>query len=410
MPRISLVVPVYNVQDFLALCLQSVRDQTYADIEVVCVNDGSTDSSLEILNEFAAADSRFRVFDKKNGGVSSAKNVGIRAASGDIVAFLDSDDILEKEACETLVREFDRTHASVITYGAYPCPRCGGNKWLNAVLSPKSAIYDPFNSDLLFKESSSPFAWRTACKRDFLLTDGVLFDETLPYGEDQVFQFQLYPRSPRTALIPDKLVHYRVDRPGSFMASRREDPLRMARDHIAIVERIIRDWHQLGILNGFAFEALDWVGEFSLIRIFRQSERERLELLDQIAPLLSECFDQEVLKDYSERGVAGKFVKATLYDRRYAQGLMGKRSLYSYHAWLSGRAIALRTLGRDVAHARPWGSLVEKVEHAAHRKQDAALQAQWDAWETEDARLREEALESVRSFGCGSFEIMRDSR
>lgn len=183
----------------------------------------------------------------------------------------------------------------------------------------------------------------------------------------------------------------------------------MARDHIAIVERIIRDWRQLGILNGFGFKALDWVGEFSLIRIFRQSERERLELLDQIAPLLFECFDQGVLKDYSERGVAGKFVKATLYDRRYAQGLMGKRSLYSYYAWLCGRAIALQTLGRDIAHARPWGSLVEKIEHVAHRKRDAALQAQWDAWETEDTLLREQALESVRSVGCGSFGMMKDS-
>lgn len=395
MPRISVIIPVYNVQDYLALSLQSARNQTFDDIELVCVDDGSTDASRSILERFAAVEPRLKVVSKENGGLSSARNAGIKAASGEIVCFLDSDDVLAEGACEVLAREFDRTQASVVTYGAHPYPSCGGNKWMNAVLSPSASIYDPFDPDLMFKEHSSPYAWRTACKRDFLLTDGVLFDETLPYGEDQVFQFQLYPRSPRTALIPDKLVHYRVDRPGSFMASRREDPARMARDHIAIVERIIRDWHQLGILDGFAFEALDWVGEFSLIRIFRQSERERLELLDQIAPLLSECFDREVLKDYSEHGVAGKFVKAALYDRRYAQGLMGKRSLYSYHAWLSGRAIALRTLGRDIAHARPWGPLVEKVEHAARRKQDAALQTQWDAWEAEDALLRKQALESV---------------
>ncbi|HIS40080.1 MAG TPA: glycosyltransferase family 2 protein [Candidatus Aphodovivens avistercoris] len=397
MPRISVVVPVYNVQDYLALCLQSVRRQTLDDIEIVCVNDGSTDRSGEVLRLFASVEPRLVVVEKENGGLSSARNAGIRRATGDIVCFLDSDDLLEESACETLANAFERSGATVVTYGASPYPLCGGTKWLNAVLGPRACVYDPFDPALLFKENSSPFAWRTACKRDFLLHGGVLFDESLPYGEDQVFQFQLYPRSPRTALIPDKLVRYRVSRSGSFMNARRDDPLRLARDHIEIVERVLRDWQGLGIVSGFASEALDWTAEFSLIRIFQLDEKHRLELLDRIAPVLSECFEERELQDYVERGLAGKFVKAALYDRRYAQGLMGKRSLYSYHAWLSGRAIALRTLGRDVAHARPWGVLVEKVERAASRRRAEALEAQWGAWEAEDARLREEALALVRS-------------
>lgn len=400
MPRVSIVIPVYNVEKYLALSLQSARRQTLSDIEIICVNDGSTDSSLNILQMFASVDSRIVVISQENGGLSSARNTGIRAASGDIVCFLDSDDVLEESACEVLVRKFEETSAFVVTYGAYPYPVFGGNKWLNTVLSPKDAIYDPFDTDLLIKEASSPFAWRTACKRDFLLTKGVLFDESLRYGEDQVFQFELYPRSPRTALVSDKLLHYRTKRPGSFMNTTGKDLHRLAREHVEITQHVLTDWHELGILDKYAFEALDWAGEFSLVRIFRQPEAERLELLDAIAPTISELFDEDILQDYLHRGIAGKFIRAMLYDRSFATGLMGKRSLYSFYAWIYGRHAALNILTADVIHARPWGPALAELKHIVGKKKEAVLQARWDEWAKKDERLRDSALQDVR-LECG---------
>ena len=202
MPRISVIVPVYNVEEYLALSLQSVRDQDWHDLEIICVNDGSTDGSAEVLRLFERADERITVVEKENGGLSSARNAGIKAASGDIVCFLDSDDLLTENACGTIVRAFDRTGADVVTYGAMAYPEFRSYPWLEEVLSPRDVDYEQFSTDILFKEQSRPFAWRTACRRDFLLESGVLFDETLPFGEDQLFHFAVYPRASNVARRP----------------------------------------------------------------------------------------------------------------------------------------------------------------------------------------------------------------
>ena len=92
--KVSLIVPVYNVEKYLGKCLESCRNQTLNDLEIICVDDGSTDSSGRILDEFAAEDSRVIVIHKENGGVSSARNAGLKAANGELIMFLDADDFL----------------------------------------------------------------------------------------------------------------------------------------------------------------------------------------------------------------------------------------------------------------------------------------------------------------------------
>ncbi len=99
-PFVSVIVPVYNVQDYVAECLLSLMEQTYLNFEVVCVNDGSTDNSREILTQFERADYRFRIIDRENGGLSAARNTGLDHARGTYVCFLDSDDKYEPFALE----------------------------------------------------------------------------------------------------------------------------------------------------------------------------------------------------------------------------------------------------------------------------------------------------------------------
>ena len=91
----SIIIPVYNVEKYLRDCLDSVLAQTYPDWEAVCVNDGSTDGSSVILEEYSSKDSRFKVFNQANGGLSLARNTGLDEAKGDYILFLDSDDWLE---------------------------------------------------------------------------------------------------------------------------------------------------------------------------------------------------------------------------------------------------------------------------------------------------------------------------
>ena len=92
---ISIIVPVYNVSEYLPRCLDSLINQTYKNIEIILVNDGSTDNSLEICKKYAEKDLRIKVIDKENGGISSARNTGIAEASGEWIGFVDSDDYIE---------------------------------------------------------------------------------------------------------------------------------------------------------------------------------------------------------------------------------------------------------------------------------------------------------------------------
>lgn len=100
MVKVSVVIPVYNVEDFLEECLESITNQTLTDIEIICVNDGSKDRSLDILNEYAQKDSRITVIDQENGGHAVATNRGMDLACGDYLFLMDSDDILDLKALE----------------------------------------------------------------------------------------------------------------------------------------------------------------------------------------------------------------------------------------------------------------------------------------------------------------------
>ena len=102
--KISIIIPVYNVADYLREALDSVINQTYANWEAICVNDGSTDNSLEILKEYAQKDSRFIIIDQENAGVSKARNVALDNATGEYIMFLDSDDYFKRNALEDALK------------------------------------------------------------------------------------------------------------------------------------------------------------------------------------------------------------------------------------------------------------------------------------------------------------------
>ncbi len=140
--KISVVIPIYNVETFLRQALSSVVNQSYRNIDIVCVDDGSTDNSLSILKEYAAQDNRIQIISQDNQGIYIARQVGVNAAQGDYILFLDPDDWLELDACEKL-SDFAKTfQADIIQYGAYIEPENGWNdsaEWINKRLNPEIA-------------------------------------------------------------------------------------------------------------------------------------------------------------------------------------------------------------------------------------------------------------------------------
>lgn len=264
MSLVSIVIPVYNVEGYLDECLDSVEAQTTGDWEALCVNDGSTDGSPQVLRRRAGADGRIRVVEKPNGGLSSARNAGIEAARGDVVCFLDADDRLAPHACARMVQAMGESGAEVLTFGADTIPPDLEDPWLDSVLNPRDVTYRVFSPDILFREESRPYAWRTALTSGFLRRTGVRFDESVPYGEDQVFDFAIYPRSRVTRLIPDHLYQYRVARKGSIMDGMTREPSSMLASHVQIMGRVFDDWDRLGILDAHTPDMLAWAVEFVL--------------------------------------------------------------------------------------------------------------------------------------------------
>lgn len=409
MPQVSIIIPVYNVERYVALSVESVLNQTLSDIEIICVDDGSKDSSAMVIDAMARRDGRIRVVHKENGGLSSARNAGIATATADIVCFLDSDDLMVETACDVLKRTFERTDAEVVTYGAHPYPEENGYPWLNDVLSPRRVDYSSFDEDILFKEKSSPFAWRTACRRTFLDEVGLRFDETLSYGEDQVFQFQLYPRCERVSFIPDKLVKYRVSRKGSFMDTHVGDRKRIAYDHVAIVGRIMLDWKNRGFLKKHARQALDWISEFSLLKIFTLDDGDRPMAMDAAKAMLVEMFDEEALRGYAEEGTGGGFVKAVLYDRSRSEGSNNKILLARYYLHAYGRRFIVHRGIDKVLSAGPFSKAASALRGGVAREAERRREAELDKWEREDRARRKRAFNEARKTAIGVFPEWDDA-
>ncbi len=341
-PKISVVVPIYKVEQCLAWCLDSLVAQDMPDWEGVLVNDGSPDGSRDIAVSYCERDARFKLVDKPNGGLSSARNAGIAEASAPIVAFLDSDDRFTPDACRVIVDTFEREDCDVLTFGANPYPLEAGYPWLNYVLSPRDAVFEGYSSDLLFKEASRPFAWRTACKREFLTNNGILFDESVKYGEDQVFDFAIYGRSCKTALISDKLYDYRVARKGSLMDTMRYDDETRLLEHVKIFAAVLEDWHRDGLDSRYpddlAYLLCDLVLYDALRLLGTDCETVLLEVRDVLRG--------SVLSEVNLAGCCSPAVSALVFSA--AQGNISTRErwklMFDYDRFRFGRRRALRRL------------------------------------------------------------------
>ncbi|HIC0554358.1 TPA: glycosyltransferase family 2 protein, partial [Streptococcus agalactiae] len=153
MDKVSIIIPVYNVQSFLNECIESVLAQTYSNLEIILVNDGSTDNSGDICDYYSEIDGRIFVFHKNNGGLSDARNYGISRATGDYIYLLDSDDYLYKEDAIERMVEFSEKYNSEIVLGCYVEKR--EQHIINIVLedemietiSPVQAIQNIYNYD-----------------------------------------------------------------------------------------------------------------------------------------------------------------------------------------------------------------------------------------------------------------------
>lgn len=222
--KISAVLPVYNVAAYLPRCLDSILATGYPDLEIICVNDGSTDNSLEILRQYEARDSRIIIFDKANGGVSSARNAGLKIAVGEYVTFIDPDDYIHPRYFEVLAACAER-HDADFVIGSFT--RIEESALSEDVMLPEFSecpetqltVLDFFRS-----HQARTYSWGRLLRRPIAVS--VPFNEGIAVGEDGIFNSELFTRYPGLCVWScDAPIYIYVQRAGSAMSGAKEDAL-----------------------------------------------------------------------------------------------------------------------------------------------------------------------------------------
>lgn len=218
-PSLSVIVPVYNVEKFLKCCLNSIASQTYTNYECILIDDGSTDNSGKICDEFSKLDSRFKVIHKKNGGVSSARNTGLSEAKGKVITFIDSDDTVEKRCFESYMKYIELCDWVMLGVRSVDC---------NLTPTGLQSVFDDsnrFNWEIqdydktLFNATHSWMVfgpiWNKAYKTDIIRCNKLQFVSTTNINEDRIFNIE-YAGYAKSAIIEPYVAYNYVENPNSI--------------------------------------------------------------------------------------------------------------------------------------------------------------------------------------------------
>ena len=226
--KVSVIVPVYNVEKYLCECMDSIINQTLDDIEIICVNDGSTDNSLEILEEYAQKDSRVKVITIENSGLSIARNYGIQHAQGEYIGFVDSDDYIDSTMYEKLYiscvqNNLDLAICKISLFDDKTCQVYNDLDYFNL------NVFTGFDKEIFNSDDTKPFtcninvnAYNKLYKKSLLDNNSIEFPPHLIF-EDEVFFIKTYLYAKRISVVNEFLYYYRVNRAGSITYQDKEN-------------------------------------------------------------------------------------------------------------------------------------------------------------------------------------------
>ena len=215
-PLISVIIPVYNVENYLEKCIESLVSQTYHNLEIILVDDGATDCCPQLCDTWALKDSRIIVIHKTNGGLSDARNAGMQLAKGEYIAFIDSDDWIETEAFQKMLNRMIEDNSDVVSCGVKWVSESG--KLLSEVSVAKNEVIDMHTavSEIISDGKLKQHVWNKLYKRN-LIAD-IPFEKG-KYHEDVFWSYQVFGRAKRVSLMIDSFYNY-VQRSNSIMGER----------------------------------------------------------------------------------------------------------------------------------------------------------------------------------------------
>ena len=343
--KFSIIIPVFNSGKYLNTCLSEIYKQTYDNIEIICVNDGSTDQTDDVIEFYKRIDSskQFIGITQENRGVSYARNTGLKAATGDYIVFVDADDWAEKSMLRKLASELNKQSPDILVFG-FNINNEGGEipDWIQENSHSDSCYYSralveedsherisktiyensceeesaqenprnyidttnevsekKFNSVLedvrgvplnaLFSEKAAkPFIWRQTFKRSLIVENDISFPAGLPLGEDNSFLFQCYAKAKDVRFIEDKLYYYRINNHDSAMTKYHLLPNVMFQYHLQFCRDICINYKAAKVFPNHAIEFAGWMISFLYYDWINFNKHTRHEYAKEIIAILEE--------------------------------------------------------------------------------------------------------------------------
>lgn len=277
--KVSVVVPVYKVENYIRSCLDSIKNQTLKEIEVICIDDGSPDNSGKILDEYAINDLRFRVYHQKNAGVCVTRNRGIDLAKGEYIKFVDSDDTIDPTTCEKCYKKAKEDDADIVYHDSLDQTFTEPQYWL---LPPGTACFGVYRTK-------------------FLKDNNIRFKEGTTYGEDQAFDLIANPKANKIVCFSGNLYNY-VSNPNSLCHTSNID--KHSKSHAKNVNYVYEDWNRNGYFNNDVakinflkwFSDMNyWQDNYEIDKMFLESIGQEL-LKNEVLDLLPKDYKIAIVK------------------------------------------------------------------------------------------------------------------
>jgi len=306
MATVSVIIPVFNAEKYISTCIESLISQSYSDFEIICVDDGSTDNSPRILQQYMSMDPRIKIIEQKNQFAGNARNTGMEVASGKYCMFLDVDDFFEKNMIELQVRQIEKDHADICICDADIYDDQAGTFRKSEWLLAKSYIpHVPFNREEIKDHIffiKTPAAWNMIISSAFIKEHALKFQET-KNTNDLYFTYAALNLAQKITVVDMVLVHYRIGTGSNLQSGNDKSPLDFCRAFLKLKELLIekgifdevkRGYISLYLTNfEYHMFTLQSVQSFEVLYdYFKENGRQELEL---------DCHDVECFCNNKER-------------------------------------------------------------------------------------------------------------
>ena len=388
---VSIIIPVYNVADYLDECLLSVECQSLHQIEVICVDDGSTDGSSAILEKYSKRDNRFKVIRQPNSGVSSARNKGLSNALGEYVMFVDSDDYIRKDACEKLFSFSRKNDLDIAVFGGKTFPTV---QWADDCFAQNDAVYDGDSIHALFDEPGSrPLMCNKMFRRSFLEANHCMLDSALKLGEDHAFQFDVFPYAKNVGYLKDKLYFYRT-REASAVNASIEDYFGRIMKHVLVVESVFSSWKKKGLFPKYESDLYAWAANF----LYQDAQYLYPDELDRFSRKYSELISSYYLEETIER-IPDYIKEKAMWMLGFEHGktVEGAEGVLDLIVLVDGSLSALRGFADSLMHSPDRRFSLKLVYQGSNLDAESALPIPIDGEQVCLYPSVDAALESCRS-------------